>query len=201
MAEDMSNTNKDINELHQTIGKKAPSANDIGEQEAVDKEWESLKDDTPAATQDKAFEELEKKYNELDDQYKRLWADQQNMMQRFQKERQDNAKYAAVPTIEAVLPALDNFEFAKKSLNEETKFEDIIKSIDMLREQLLMSLKSVGLEEVATNIAFDPQLHEAIANVPNPEIDEGTIVDVAKKGYKLKDRVIRVASVVVSTKE
>lgn len=182
--------NTDIGDLH--------SAEDNQE---LDKAWsESVK---PVANTEliTKLEELEAKYQELDDSYKRLWADQQNIVKRNQKEKQDLLKYAAFATLEAILPALDNFEFAKKSINGNTSVEDCVKSIDMLQEQILMSLKSVGLSEIEVNKGFDPELHEAVSKMPDPAKEEGTIVEVLKKGYRLNDRVLRVATVVVSTKE
>lgn len=147
------------------------------------------------------FEALKQKYAELDDQYKRLWADQQNMLKRNQKERMDLLKYAAFGTVEAILPALDNFEFAKRSINQNTSFEDVIKSIAMLQEQFLMSLQSIGLTEIETNILYNPEFHEAVTKIQDADKPEGTIIEVVKKGFKLNDRVLRVATVVVTTKD
>jgi molecular chaperone GrpE len=144
--------------------------------------------------------ELKAKYEDLEDSYKRLWADQQNMLNRFNRERQDIQKYATINTLQSILPAIDNFDFAKKSLTENTSFTDIVKSIDMLREQLIMSLKAVGLEEVDTNCLYNPELHEAVSNIAMPDKEEGTIIEVLKKGYRIKDKVVRVATVVVSSK-
>lgn len=189
----------DINELHKA------EHNDSCD--STTKSWENQEnvkplgaDATSKAEFNQLYEDLQSKYNDLDDQYKRLWADQQNMVSRFAREKADVMKYAAANTVEAILPALDNFDFAKKSLNENTNFQDIIKSINMLQEQLIMSLKAVGLEEVQTDCIYNPQLHEAISNVTDAEKAEGTIVEVLKKGFKIKDRVIRPALVVVTTK-
>ncbi len=71
----------------------------------------------------------------------------------------------------------------------------------MLQEQLLMSLRSIGMTEIETDSKFKAELHEAIAKVKDPSKEEGTIVDVLKKGFKLNDKVLRVATVVVTTKE
>jgi len=179
----------DINDLHQ--------ADDKAPEPTADAEKSC---DQEAKNNSEGLEKLQKKCAELDDNYKRLWADHQNMVNRFSRERTEIQKYAASSTVEAILPALDNFGFAKKSLNEKTSFEEVLKSIDMLQEQLLMSLKSIGLEEVDTSIAYNPELHEAVSNITDPEKPEGTIVEVLKKGYKLRDKVLRVATVVVSSK-
>lgn len=188
-------TESDLNNLHQTAD----------DEQTVNEEWQKNKtQEAPSPKEEAApneFEELKAKYAELEDQHKRLWADQQNMINRFRKEKEDFHKYAAAGTIEMILPALDNFDFAKKSLNENTEFSEIIKSINMLQEQLVMSLKSVGLEEIDTSSVFNPELHEAVTSIHDPEKEEGSIIEVLKKGFKVKDRVLRVATVVVSTKD
>lgn len=157
-------------------------------------------DSTSKPEFEKLYQELQAQYTELDDKYKRLWADQQNMMNRFNRERSEIQKYAATSTIEAILPALDNFDFAIRSIKENTSFDEIIKSISMLQEQLIMSLKSVGLEEIDTNSNYNPQLHEAISNRNDNDREEGAILEVLKKGYRIKDKVIRPAMVVVCSK-
>lgn len=180
----------DLSDLH----KKSDADNSNTDLADPNEEWAN-KASSPA------LEELQKKYQELEDQYKRIWADHQNMLNRFNRERQESAKYAAFNTIQVILPALDNFDFARKSINENTSYSDIVKSINMLQEQLIMNLKSVGLEEIDTNCVYNPELHEAVTNVKSEDKAEGTILEVLKKGYKLNDKVLRVATVIVSSKE
>jgi molecular chaperone GrpE len=189
--------NTDIGNLHQ------PETNSTDAKKAADEAWgqSQASENKDNNDQGQMLSELQAKYQELDDQYKRLWADQQNIIKRNQRERQDLIKYAAANTIEAILPALDNFEFAKKSINANTSHEEVIKSIDMLQEQLLMSLRSIGMTEIDTNQGFKAELHEAISKVQDPSKEEGTIVEILKKGFKLNDKILRVATVVVTTKE
>jgi len=144
------------------------------------------------------LEQLRLDLAELDDKYKRLWADQQNMQKRLQREREDIYKYAAVSTIESILPAIDNCEFALKSINANTKLEEVVKGIEMLKNQLLMSLQAIGLEEIDTKSGYKAELHEAINSVVDASKAEGSILDVIKKGFKLRDKIIRPATVVVS---
>lgn len=191
------NSNTGLNDLHQADSEK-PEQSELDEQ-TVDKEWQdSSKTDT---ANNNELEELKNKYDELEDQYKRLWADQQNMMNRFNREKREITKYAASNTLEAILPALDNFDFARKNINGETSYDEVIKSIDMLQQQLIMCLNVVGLEEIDTSGTFDPELHEAVSKLPDPDKVEGSIIEVLKKGFKVKDKVLRPATVVVSTKE
>jgi molecular chaperone GrpE len=193
----MTDTNENnINNLH------SPQQDGINGEpsKSIDQEWKELQDKT-ATFLSTELEEQRNKYSELEDQYKRLWADQQNIVNRFNRERLDIVRYAASNTIEALLPALDNFDFAKRSINGNTKPEDILKSIEMLQDQLINSLKSVGLEQIDTSSTFNPEHHEAVHKVVDTNKPEGTILEVIKKGFKLNDKVIRVATVVVSTKE
>jgi len=193
----MTDTNENnVNNLH------SPQQDGINKEpnKSIDQEWKELQDKT-ATFLSNELEEQRNKYSELEDQYKRLWADQQNIVNRFNRERLDIVRYAASNTIEALLPALDNFDFAKRSINANTKPEDVIKSIEMLQDQLINSLKAVGLEPVSTDNTFNPELHEAVHKVVDSSKPEGTILEVLKKGFKLNDKVIRVATVVVSTKE
>lgn len=155
----------------------------------------------PQETKKKPQDDMAHKYAELEDQYKRLMADYKNMSKRMNKEREEIHKYAAQVTIEKILPAMDNFDFAAKSINENTDAAEAKKSIEMLKTQLVMSLAACGLETINTNSKFDPQFHEAISKVKDESKEEGTIVEVVKEGYKIGDRVIRAAMVVVSTKE
>ena len=146
-------------------------------------------------------ETLKQKCAELEDQYKRLMADFKNMSKRVERERQEIRKYASVNTIESILPAIDNFEFAKKSLSDEISKEDVLRSLDMLKTQFMQILNNEGLEPVKTDGVFNPEFHEAVSKIKDPEKEEGTIIEVLKEGYKINGRVLRAATVVVSTKE
>ncbi len=187
----------DINNLHQGDATYKPhSKRDEG-----DKAWQELANNTCATKTPSELEQLKLELAELDDKYKRLWADQQNMQKRLQREREETYKYAAVTTIEAILPALDNCEFALKSINANTKIEEVVKGIEMLKTQLMMSLQGIGLEEINTNGTYNAELHEAISSVQDSQKAEGSIVEVIKKGFKLRDKIIRPATVVVSTQQ
>lgn len=182
---------KNIEELHKN--------------EALESKSESQLEENPkdasVENSNSQLEDLKAKYSELEDNYKRLWADQQNMVNRMAREREEIHKFAAQNTIEAILPAIDNFDFAKKSIQEGTKIEEIIKCLDMLKSQLLMSLQAIGLQEVPRSGVFDPEIHEAVSKIKDASKEEGSIVEVLKSGYKLNGRVIRAATVVVSSKE
>ncbi len=188
---------ENLSNLHQGEATYKPQA----KKAEGDKAWEDLQNSNCATKAPTELETLKQELAELDDKYKRLLADQQNMQKRLQREREDTYKYAAITTIEAILPAIDNCEFALKSINGNTKIEEVVKGIEMLKAQLMMSLQGIGLEEINTSGVYNAELHEAISSVKDAEKAEGTIVDVIKKGFKLRDKVIRPATVVVSTQQ
>jgi molecular chaperone GrpE len=180
----------------------AEANSQLDDREQLRENLKELSKDTSTSVEfENRYKELQKKYTELEENYKRLWADQQNMIGRFSREKEDVHRYAAETTLESILPALDNFDFAKKSINSQMSFEEILKSFDMLKAQLMMSLQSIGLEEISPEGIFDPAIHEAVSTVKDSSSPEGTIVDVVKRGFKLKNKVIRPALVVVSTKD
>ncbi len=182
---------------------------ELSKADKVDKFEKSQKEDkdkdTKTSKKDKSLQEklkeAETKCAEMEDQYKRLMADYRNLSTRVNKEREDLHKYASVSTVEKLLPSVDNFDFALKSINENTKIEDAKKSIDILKIQLLTCLKSCGVEQIDSAKKFNPEFHEAVSTVKDSDKDEGTILEVVKEGYKIGDRVIRAALVVVSSKE
>lgn len=163
-------------------------------------ETESKSESSNSNNSDK-YNELLKQHAELEDQYKRLMADYRNQSNRMNKEREEAHKYASVSTVDKILPAIDNFNFALKSINEQTPIEEAKKSIEMLKTQLIMSLQGVGLQTINTDCSFDANFHEAVSKLKDPEKEEGTIIEVVKEGYSIGDRVVRAALVVVSTKE
>lgn len=186
---------KDIFEAHQAQREETESDDkfEAAQNPETSEEPEPTEEQSPSKTKEQELEEL-------NDQYKRLLADYQNQSKRFAKEREEAYKYASVSTIELLLPALDNFDFAKKSFTDGMKKEEIEQGINTLQEQIFMALKGAGLEIINTDCEFNPELHEAISTIKDPSKKEGSIIEVVKKGYKVKDRVIRPASVVVSSK-
>lgn len=128
---------------------------------------------------------------ELENQLKRALADYQNLERRVDEERRLLSTLSAALLIEKFLPILDNLESAQKHLNDQ--------GLEIVTRQFKDILAQEGVEEIqAEGSTFDPHLHEA-AEVIEGENDN-TIVKVLVKGYKLNDKVLRPAQVVVSKK-
>jgi molecular chaperone GrpE len=136
----------------------------------------------------------------LRDQYlgdlKRVAADFDNYRKRVAREREALVTRAHAGLVEAILPVLDDLGRALEAagLHEEAKLED---GVRLVHRQLSDVLAREGLQEIPTDVAFDPHVHEALAAIPS-EAEEGTILEVVQRGYLLGDRVLRPARVVVA---
>ena len=147
-------------------------------------------------------QELEEKDNqvgELKDKYLRLLAEFENYKKRSIKEKLEFMKSAAQDTMSALMPVLDDFDRAKKNAEDENSTEPFSEGVVLVYNKLYNSLKQKGLEPMeSTGEVFDPELHEAITEIPAPSEDmKGKIIDTIEKGYFLKDKIIRHAKVVV----
>lgn len=145
-------------------------------------------------------EKLQQEVERLNDQVYRLSAEISNIQKRNAKERQDAAKYRSQSLAQNLLNVIDNLERAIASPSESEDAQNLKKGIEMVYESFLYSLKEEGIEEIdALDQPFDPTLHHAVQTVPVEEGQEADkVVQVFQKGYKLKDRVLRPAMVIVS---
>lgn len=142
---------------------------------------------------------LEAENEEQKDKFLRLFAEFENFKKRNTKERIELIKTAAQDTISTILPVLDDFDRAKKSAEDESTDEHISEGILMVYNKLYKVLESKGLKPMDTEgVVFDPELHEAITEIPAPTEDmKAKVIDTIEKGYLLNDKIIRFAKVVV----
>lgn len=136
------------------------------------------------------------------DKYLRLTADFENFKKRAARERSEAIKYANEALIEKLLPIVDNFEAALNAMNAPSADLDSVRTgVSMIYSQIKTFLTENGAEEIdATGRQFDPNLHEAVSQQPSEEVPEGQVVQQMRKGYKLRERLIRPAMVVVAKK-
>jgi molecular chaperone GrpE len=127
----------------------------------------------------------------------RTAAELDNLRKRSAREREEAVRYANQRLLEELLPVIDNFEMGMQAAAQDSSSMIYI-GMDMVRRQLNEFLGSQGVEEIAASGVFDPNLHEAVAQEECTEGDEGRILRVMRRGYKLRDRLLRPASVVVS---
>jgi molecular chaperone GrpE len=142
---------------------------------------------------------LEAEVAELKDKYLRLFAEFDNYKKRTVKERLDLMRNAAQDTLASLLSVLDDFDRAKKIADDPATTEQFSDGVELVYQKLYSTLRSRGLQEmVTTGEEFNPELHEAITEIPAPTEElKGRIVDTIEKGYYLNDKIIRHAKVVV----
>jgi len=143
------------------------------------------------------------KAKEYWDKLLRTTADFENYKKRATRERQEAVKFANEGIIGTLLPIMDNFEMALAAMAgaKDPAVQSLQSGVSMILQQLKKALADVGLEEVdATNQRFDPNVHEAVSQQETAEVPEGNVVQQLRKGYKLRDRLLRPASVVVAKK-
>jgi molecular chaperone GrpE len=159
--------------------------------------------EAPSAAPDLAAQLAAAKKEAADnyDRYVRSVADLDNHRRRTIREKEELRQFAASRVLEDLLPVLDNLGLglaAAKAPNADLK--TLVGGISMVAEQLKASLANHGLKEVnPAGQAFDPNLHEAISQQPSAEVAEGSVVTVVRTGFTLNGRLLRPASVIVST--
>lgn len=127
----------------------------------------------------------------------RTAAEMDNLRKRTARDREDAVRYANQRLLEDLLPVIDNFEMGMQAASQDTKSMIYI-GMDMVRRQLNDFLAAQGVVEIPTTGAFDPNLHDAVAEEECAKGEEGRILRVTRRGFKLRDRLLRPASVVVS---
>jgi molecular chaperone GrpE len=134
---------------------------------------------------------------ELNERIVRLTADFDNFRKRAQREKDEARQFANQGLLEKLLPVLDNFEMALTAVKGADP--SVRDGVQMILDQLLGVLKESGVEPVdATGQPFDPNLHDALSQEETTEVEEGTVVQQVQRGYKLNDRLVRPARVVVA---
>jgi molecular chaperone GrpE len=142
-----------------------------------------------------------RKGQEHREQLLRTAADFENYKKRAARERADTGKYATESLLQKLIPVLDNFEAALSAAEAASggTANALQTGVNMIHQQLKNALRDSGLQEVdATNQKFDPTIHEALSQADSSEVPEGHVLQQLRKGYKLHDRLIRPASVVVA---
>ena len=135
----------------------------------------------------------------LKDRLLRAQAEWDNSRKRIQREKEDAVRYAGEALLEKILPVLDNFEMGMQAAQTATDAKSISQGLEMVLKQFQQVLKDAGVETIdAVGHPFDPHRHEALGQHESDEHPEGHVVTQLRKGYKLKDRLLRAASVFVA---
>ena len=163
-------------------------------QEEVLEEVEATEEVVEETPEKSELELANERAEDFENKYLRAHAEMQNIQRRANEERQSLQRYRSQDLAKKILPSLDNLE---RALQVEGLTEDVKKGIEMVRESLIQALKEEGVEEVEVE-SFDPNLHMAVQTVPADDDNPAdTIAQVLQKGYKLHERLLRPAMVVV----
>ncbi len=144
-------------------------------------------------------QELQQKYDELNDNYLRLFADFDNYRKRTLKEKADIIKSGGEKGLKDIIPLIDDFERAIVALHQSDDKEAILEGIELIYNKFMNFLQQHGIKEIeAIGLPFDPEKFEAVGAIPAPEeSQEGVVIDLVQKGYTLNDKVIRFPKVIV----
>jgi molecular chaperone GrpE len=154
-------------------------------------------DDEEAAEAPVNLVDAREQIDELNARVLRLTADYDNYRKRAQREKEDVRQFSNQGLLEKLLPVLDNFEMAITAVKEADP--SIKDGVQMIYDQLFAVLKDSGMEPIdAMGEAFDPNLHEALSQEETTNANEGTVVQQVQRGYKLNERLVRPARVVVA---
>jgi molecular chaperone GrpE len=128
----------------------------------------------------------------------RTAADFDNFRKRVARDREEAVRYGNQDLLEQLIPILDNFEMGMMAASSDTGSMIYI-GMDMVRKQFADFLSQQGVEEIAAlHTAFDPNIHEAVSEEESTEVAAGHVVRVLRRGFRLRDRLLRPATVVVS---
>lgn len=156
-----------------------------------------LEHEEPPATD--PVQELEAEVARLKDQVLRDRADLENTRKRLMREKEEAVKYANAVLLEKLLPVVDNFELGLSAARQSSDSSAVLSGMAMVQKQLEDFLRDHGMQPLdAVGQRFDPNLHEALGEEASGEVPEGFVIRQLRKGYKLRDRLLRAANVFVS---
>lgn len=136
---------------------------------------------------------------ELKEHLARRMAEFENFKKRLTKEKEEVVKFANEKLLLDIFPVLDSLEMALSNAKDTAENDPIKMGVSMVLKQFLEVLKKHGLEEISeVGTPFDPNVHEAISTQESSDYEPDTVITIHRKGYKLKDRLIRAAMVTVS---
>ena len=167
---------------------------------------EEPKDQDEAETSpEDLIEKLNEEITSLKDQRLRAIAELENFRKRAEKDQSDALKYGISNFAKEIINIRDNIERAQSSISDEAKNNEAIKSviegIDLIAQSVVSTFEKIGIKKIESlNEKFDHNLHQAMMEIENEELEPGTIVQELIPGYTLHDRLLRPAMVGVSKK-
>ncbi|EXM37721.1 molecular chaperone GrpE [Ruminococcus albus SY3] len=183
-------------EIKEELEEEAAEAEETVEETAEATEKEENADNAAEENTQSEEEKLKAELADSKDKYLRLMAEYDNFRKRSAKERLDISASVKADTLSDILPVLDNFE---RALGTETQDEAYKQGIEMIFKQFSDALTKLGIEAIdPVGEVFDPNIANAVNQIEDPELGENVVAQVFQKGYRIGDKVIRYAMVVVA---
>lgn len=159
-------------------------------------EKESAPDAEAPAQDDEALARCRAEMEEL---RLRTAADMENFKKRLTREHQEQMRFAAEKVLGDLLPSLDNLDLALQYGSQHEACKDMLQGVAMTRKLLLDALEKNGLKALGeVGDEFSPEVHEAVGFEPNQDLAPGSVTRVMQRGYKLNDRLLRAAKVMIN---
>ena len=156
------------------------------------KTWAEKRAAKKQAKQDKKADAAKEKIAELEDRVKRQLAEFENFRNRTEKEKQAMFETGAKSVIEKILPVIDNFERGLATVPEDQQSDGFVDGMNKIYKQMMTELENIGVKPIeAVGCEFDPNLHNAVMQVENEELESGTVAQELQKGYTYRDSVVR----------
>ncbi len=157
-------------------------------------------DGEPTRQLDEQLKKLEEQLRESGEKYMRLRAELDNYRKRMQREAGEIREYAKASTIEEFLSVFDHFQMAMDHVGQASDIATLKQGMQMILGEFRKTFESLGVKPVdATGQVFDPEQHDAVAQEPSSEVEAGRVLRQWKCGYRLGERLLRPATVIVSS--
>lgn len=168
----------------------------ISDKEETEVEGSEVIEEVPVDEKDRLTAELQ----EINDKYLRLYAEFENYKKRVNKDKEELVKYGNESLLYELLPVIDNLEMALKHASNNVS-SGLVQGVEITLKELQRILEKFGLIAIeANNKPFDPLVHHAMTQIERDDIDEKIVVEEFRKGYMLRDKVLRPSLVAVSKK-
>lgn len=189
------------NEENAKVSAEEKEACDSQDQSQENADGQEEKEEGVENQEAKLLEELQAKYDKLNDTYLRLRAEFDNYRRHSLAEKAELVKNGGEKVLVNILPVIDDFERGLNALEQASDPESVKEGIELVYNKLISFLKQNGVQEIQVKGEdFNTDLHEAIAMIPAPdESQKGKVIDCIQKGYYLNDKVIRYAKVAVGS--
>ena len=204
MEKDKEKNEEEINESHESQDVDDFKDENIDETNSENNN-EDVESEEEEGTNETEADILKEEIKILKEEKIRVLAEMENLRKRFEREKIDSIKYGSVNFARDVLSPGDNLERALSVINEEEEqsqsIKNLIEGLLMVKKELSTALEKNGITKIdSLDKKFDPNLHQAMMEIENDDLDEGVVVQEIQTGYMMHDRLLRPAMVGVSKK-